>query len=120
MFLKFVSRLQNARNAKFSIRHFSSSKSVQSSSKYFVPLLMEMPHIVSPKLSHTLRNHFLARTLITPYFDNDFSITDFDIGAHFGACSVSNSLANGDISGIDHLLTPEAFDAVSKNLRLEK
>ena len=78
---------------------------------------MEVPHIVSPSLSHTIRNHFLARTLITPYFDNDFSITDFDRGAHFAAASVSNSLSRGDISGIDHLVTPEALNVISKNLR---
>lgn len=120
MFLKHVSRPPSAKHAisKFSTRPFSSGQSMFTSSKYFVPLLMEMPHIVSPKLSHTLRNHFLARTLITPYFDNDFSVSEFDIGAHFAASSVSNSLAKGDISGIDHLVTPEALDVVSKNLRL--
>ena len=122
MFLKHVPQrlLPAAKDGifKMSNRNFSSSSPILV--QYKVPMLMEMPHIVSPKLSHTIRNHFMARTLITPYFDKEFSISDFDIGAHFAASSVSNSLSRGDISGIDHLVTPEALDVVSKNLRLVK
>ena len=78
---------------------------------------MPLPNIVGPKPSFTLRNWMLARTLITPFFDPDFSISDFDLGAHHAAVSVANSLALGDVSSLEHVVTPEAVRDIGKNLR---
>lgn len=99
-------------------RYFSTCKSMFASREYFVPFLMEMPNIASPNLFYTIRNHYLARTLIAPYVDKDFSISDFDKGAHLAASSVSHSLANGDISCVNEMVTPEALNIVRENLRL--
>ena len=84
---------------------------------HHLPALMPLPNIVGPKPSFTLRNWMLARTLITPFFDPDFSISDFDLGAHHAAVSVANSLALGDVSSLDHVVTPEAVRDIGKNLR---
>ena len=81
-----------------------------------VPALMSFPNIVSPRLSHTLRNWFLARTLITPYFDKEFSQRDFDIGAHQAAVMVAHSLAVGDLNSLDSLVTSDALKEIRINL----
>jgi len=99
-------------------RNFSSTSSKLANKYYKVPPLMDFPTIVSPNLVHTIRNRMMARFLITPYFDNDFSIKDFDRGAHHAAVTVSNSLAQGDIESVDHLITPEAVSVIERNLSM--
>ena len=99
-------------------RKFSSSSNL--ANKYYkVPPLMDFPTIVSPNLVHTIRNRMMAHLLITPYFDNDFTIKDFDRGAHHAAVTVSNALAQGDIESVDHLITPEALNVIQRNLRYD-
>jgi len=90
---------------------------IKNSDKYSLPALMEFPNLVSPSPKHTLRNWMLSRTLITPYFDNEFNITQFDAGAHYAAANVTNSLATGDLGNLDHLVTPDTLSLVKKNLR---
>ena len=82
-----------------------------------IPHLMEFPNLVSPKLSHSLRNKFMEKTLITPFFDQDFSLKDFNSGAKHAVSTVANCLAQGDLDSLEHLLTPEALKTLSKNLR---
>ena len=81
-----------------------------------VPALMGFPNLVSPSLSHTVRNWFLSRTLITPYFDPEFSQKEFDMGAHQAAVMVSNSLAEGNLDNLDALVTSEAMKEIRINL----
>ena len=83
-----------------------------------MPPLMQMPHIYKPQLSHSLRNWFLARTLITPYFDNDFSISEFSAGAKHAAVSVSNALAEGEMGSVENFLTEECLSVIKKNFSL--
>ena len=82
-----------------------------------LPHLMDFPLTVKPKLSHTIRwggiflldlcyflcqcrNSFLARMLITPYFDPDFSMAEFKEGAKHAAVLIANSLAEGDLDQV--------------------
>merc|ERR1711915_492434 len=81
---------------------------------------MGFPRFVVPKLSHSLRNWFISKTLITPYFDNDFSIKDFSSGAKHAATTVANSLAEGELDPLNSCLSPECLDLVSKNISLFK
>ncbi len=81
-----------------------------------VPALMGFPNIVSPSLSHTMRNWFLSRALITPYFDAEFSQKEFDKGAHQAAVIVANRIAEGDFESLRRLVTPEAIKEIGINL----
>lgn len=81
-----------------------------------VPALMGFPNIASPSLSHTVRNWFLSRTLITPYFDPEFSQKEFDKGAHQAAVTVANSIAEGDLDNLDNLVTSGAMKEIRINL----
>ena len=60
-----------------------------------------------------LRNWFLARTLVTPYFDPNFSMADFKEGAKHAAVLIANSLAEGDLDKVPHAraLEPGVEDA---------
>ena len=69
-----------------------------------------------PKLSHTLRNWFLSKTLIAPYFDNDFSIKEFSNGAKHAVSTVSNNLAEGHLDDMKTYLTPECLETVEKSI----
>ena len=82
-----------------------------------LPLLMEFPNRGFPSLIHSARNIFLEKTLITPYFDPDFSLSDFNRGAQQAASTVANSMARGDLESLEHMITPEALDPLRKNLR---
>ena len=82
-----------------------------------IPRLMDFPNLVSPKLSHSLRNKFMEKTLITAYFDQDFSLKDFNAGARQAVATVANCLAQGDLESLEQFLTPEALKSLSKNLR---
>merc|ERR1719203_354133 len=68
---------------------------------------MDFPNTIFPRISHTIRNFFFARMLITPYFDQDFSIKDFSRGASESATMVSRCLSEGDLESLVELLTPE-------------
>ena len=99
---------------------YSFSRSISSTSPLLVdklPRLTEFPRFVVPKLSHSLRNWFISKTLITPYFDNDFSIKEFSSGAKHAATTVANSLAEGELDPLNNYLSPECLDLVSKNIR---
>jgi len=79
---------------------------------------MDFPTLVAPRLSHSLRNWFLARTLIQPYFDKDFSTGEFAEGAKLAAVSVANGLAEGHLESVGNGMTPECLDLVKRNISL--
>jgi len=79
---------------------------------------MEFPIIGTPKFSHTIRNWFISRTLITPYFDNEFSIKEFSQGAKYAASTVSSNLAEGNFEDMKNYLTQDCLATLEKNLSL--
>lgn len=83
-----------------------------------MPPLMDFPLTVKPKLAHTIRNWFLARTLVTPYFDPNFSMNEFKEGAKHAAVFIANSLAEGDLDQVAAVVTPECLNMLQKNLSL--
>jgi len=85
---------------------------------HYIPPLMEFPHLHLPKLTYTLKNNFVSRTLITPYFDEDFSIGEFVKGAKLAACSVSEKLSSGDFTGLEDSCTEECLQRVRHRLSL--
>merc|ERR1711915_453461 len=64
-----------------------------------------------------MKNWFLSRTLIAPYFDEDFSISEFNTGAKHACVTVANNLAAGDFLSTKHLLSTECWDQVQSRLR---
>jgi len=60
----------------------------------------------------------MSKTLITPYFDNDFSMRDFSDGAKHAAATVSNDLAEGDFENMKNYLTPDCLETVEKSISL--
>merc|ERR1712039_707009 len=60
-------------------RLFSTSKPDKGDLR--MPSLMDFPKRLFPNLVNTARNWFIATTLITPYFDNEFSRAEFVEGA---------------------------------------
>ena len=65
--------------------------------------------IIKPSLLKLMTNQISARLIITPYFDNDFNLQDFKIGAKHAIVSVSSALANGDTTSLEVFLTHSLF-----------
>ena len=61
--------------------------------------------IVKPSLLKLITNQISARFIITPYFDNEFNIPEFKIGAKQAIVAVSSALACGNTASLEVLLT---------------
>ena len=112
-----TSTLQLTRNINNVFRRKFSLGNTNYCDKYKLPVLMDIPNVVTPNPSKTIKNWFQAKALITPYFDSEFSITEFDKGAHFAATKVGQSLSEGDITSLEHMLAPEALETIGNKLR---
>jgi len=82
------------------------------------PLMVHFPHLHLPRLSNTIRNRLLGRTLIQPYFDNDFTIRDFVQGSKYAAVQVSQCLSSGDLQPLQEMCTQSCLSEVTQNLSL--
>ena len=118
MILRISQNILRKNSLSTACRNFSFSSTL--SNVQSIPCLMEFPNLVSPRISHSLRNKFLEKTLITPYFDPEFSLSEFNSGAKQAAAIVANNLAHGDLDKLENLITSEALDDLRKNLRLLK
>lgn len=101
-----------------SFRNYSNSSGNDDDNYVQIPQLMQFPPIVNPKLINYIRNHFLSRTLIRPYFDKEFSLREFNAGAKYAALHISQCLSSGDIEGLEDTCTSKCLDVVTKNLSL--
>lgn len=99
-------------------RNYSNSSGNDDNDYVQIPQLMQFPPIVNPKLINSIRNHFLSRTLIRPYFDKEFSLREFNAGAKYAALHISQCLSSGDIEGLEDTCTSKCLDVVTKNLSL--
>merc|ERR1719147_673741 len=80
------------------------------------PDIMDIPRVHLPKISFSMKNWFLSRTLIAPYFDEDFSIPEFNTGAKHACATVASSLASGDLASTKNLLSRECWQEVQSSL----
>jgi len=103
---------------KVSSRQYSNSSGNDDDDYIHIPELMQFPHTTNPKLINYIRNIFLSRTLIRPYFDKEFSLKEFNKGAKYAALHISQCLSSGDIEGLEDTCTPKCLDVVTKNLSL--
>lgn len=54
--------------------------------------------------------------IIRPYFDNEFSLKEFNRGAKQALLVISNALAVGDVDSLKQLLDQEAFLEIKENI----
>lgn len=54
--------------------------------------------------------------IVTPYFDNDFSLSEFVRGAKQALMVIANSLAKGDVDSIEGLVDKEALNEIRWNV----
>ena len=64
----------------------------------------------------TLSNWISSSFIITPYFDQDFSLKSFSIGANQAMLLVSSLMAKGDMEQLEGLVHPDALAEIKKNL----
>jgi len=88
-------------------RLFSTSKPDKGDLR--MPSLMDFPKRLFPNLVNTARNWFIATTLITPYFDNEFSRAEFVEGAKAAVEYVSGALSEGEFDRLKSVVSPECL-----------
>lgn len=88
--------------------HFHTSSAVWEKDSHSTPIPQLMNsvdmRIMKPSLFKLFTNHISARLIITPYFDNDFNIPDFKIGAKQAIVAVSSALSSGNIAALEVFL----------------
>jgi len=70
---------------------------------------MDFPKRLFPNLMNTARNWFLVTTLITPYFDNEFSRAEFVEGAKAAVEYISEALSEGEFDRLASVVSPECL-----------
>jgi len=74
-----------------------------------LPSLMDFPKRLFPNLANSARNWFLATTLITPYFDREFSRSEFVEGAKVAVEHISGALSEGEFERLSSVVSPECL-----------
>ncbi|XP_049529636.1 m-AAA protease-interacting protein 1, mitochondrial [Anopheles darlingi] len=79
-------------------------------------MLMDFPQLVWPSVVKTIRNFIMVHFIIRPYFDRDFNIPDFVIGAKQALQVVSLALAGGEAKQLEGLVDRVALNDVKQSL----
>lgn len=108
---KLVNSVQYLRTGS---RSFSDDRKSQTKP----PLLMKFHPVVKPEFLMTVKNWILAKFVIQPYLDNDFSIKEFTRGAKQALAAVSALLSQGDFQALTGLVSDEAVSEVQRNYSL--
>ncbi|GFS38262.1 m-AAA protease-interacting protein 1, mitochondrial [Trichonephila inaurata madagascariensis] len=69
--------------------------------------LMDFNPVIRPDILLSIKNWILAKFIIQPYLDNDFTLTDFTMGAKQALGIVSSYLSQGDFQSLRGLLTED-------------
>lgn len=99
--------------AAASRRHlFTSTSACQRfSDRNQLPKLMNHPaEIVWPSVFKTISGFMQSALIIRPYFDNNFNMTDFSLGAKQALLVISSHLARGDTEGLTGLVERTALN----------
>uniref|UniRef100_A0A2M3ZJG9 Putative c2orf47 protein mitochondrial n=1 Tax=Anopheles braziliensis TaxID=58242 RepID=A0A2M3ZJG9_9DIPT len=78
--------------------------------------LMDFPQLVWPSVVKTVRNFIMVHFIIRPYFDRDFHLPDFVIGAKQALQVVSSALAGGETKQLEGLVDRVALNDVKQSL----
>ncbi|GFW28272.1 m-AAA protease-interacting protein 1, mitochondrial [Trichonephila clavipes] len=77
--------------------------------------LMDFNPVMRPDIWLSIKNWILAKFIIQPYLDNDFTLTDFTMGAKQALGIVSSYLSQGDFQSLRGLLTEDAIAEIRRN-----
>ncbi|GAB6032444.1 hypothetical protein CHUAL_011082 [Chamberlinius hualienensis] len=80
--------------------------------------LMDFPEIKWPGFFKSLKNIILTKLIVRPYFDQEFSIDEFNVGARKAFLVVSRLLRDGKFEELAGLLVPEAIEEIKNNFKL--
>ncbi|GFQ78355.1 m-AAA protease-interacting protein 1, mitochondrial [Trichonephila clavata] len=77
--------------------------------------LMDFNPVMRPDILLSIKNWILAKFIIQPYLDKDFTLTDFTSGAKQALGIVSSYLSQGDFQSLRGLLTDDAIAEIRRN-----
>ncbi|GFT66972.1 m-AAA protease-interacting protein 1, mitochondrial [Nephila pilipes] len=77
--------------------------------------LMDFKPVMRPDILLSLKNWILAKFIIQPYLDREFTLTDFTIGAKQAVGIVSSYLSQGDFQSMKGLVTDDAIAEIRRN-----
>ncbi|XP_035781134.1 m-AAA protease-interacting protein 1, mitochondrial-like [Anopheles albimanus] len=99
------------------IRWHSTDEHQHPTRKVKKPLtLMDFPQLVWPSVVKTIRNFIMVHFIIRPYFDRDFHLPDFVIGAKHALQVVSSALAGAETKQLEGLVDRVALNDVKQSL----
>jgi len=100
--------------------HFHTSNAVLERTNHSTPIPRLMNSldmkIVKPSLLKLITNQISARFIITPYFDNEFNIPEFKIGAKQAIVAVSSALACGNTASLEDAVEEKALAEIKRNI----
>ncbi|CAH1954994.1 unnamed protein product [Acanthoscelides obtectus] len=108
----------NGRCIAFIQKKFYCEESSSPPSNKLPPLMPDVPKIVWPSLLKSIRNFILATFIIRPYFDNDFSLSEFVLGSKKAVEVVSKNLSEGNMEALEGLVTKDIIPILQKSLPL--
>lgn len=54
--------------------------------------------------------------IIKPYFDNDFSLKEFNRGAKHALFTIANAISVGDLESVKELLDKDTYNEIKENM----
>ncbi|XP_018333612.2 m-AAA protease-interacting protein 1, mitochondrial [Agrilus planipennis] len=78
--------------------------------------LMNFPEIVWPSFFKSIRNFIFATLIIKPYFDREFTLSEFVRGSKQAVEIVSSKLAEGDYTSLKGLVTNDVLTNLQKSI----
>ncbi|XP_049277363.1 m-AAA protease-interacting protein 1, mitochondrial [Anopheles funestus] len=79
-------------------------------------MLMDFPQLVWPSVIKTIRNWIMVHFIIKPYFDREFALPDFILGAKQALQVVSSSLAGGEVKQLEGLVDRAAIADLKQSI----
>ncbi|GBM86962.1 m-AAA protease-interacting protein 1, mitochondrial [Araneus ventricosus] len=79
------------------------------------PVLMNFVPVMRPEILLSLRNWILAKFIIQPYLDKDFSLKEFTEGSKQALVIVSSYLSQGDFQSLKGLVAEDAIAEIKRN-----
>ncbi|XP_054706413.1 m-AAA protease-interacting protein 1, mitochondrial-like [Uloborus diversus] len=78
-------------------------------------LLMVFEPIMRPEVLLSIKNWIMAKFIIQPYLDQDFTLKDFTNGSKQALAVVSSLLSEGDFQSLKGLVAEEALTEIKSN-----
>ena len=80
------------------------------------PLMTQSKRVIVPNVFKSIGNFFQTILIIKPYFDSDFTLTEFIAGTKQAIQVISHQLSLGDTASLEGLVEREALQEIKTNL----